>query len=197
MKYILFIFLFSLSMLSASNTPQQATQNACPCCAEEYKQFDFWVGEWMVYDTTGKFVGENLIVKMEDNCVIQENWKSGSSKYIGTSYNFYDKNDQSWNQIWIDNQGANLKLKGKREGNSMIMRSELIPGQRVDFYYNQITWTLNEDGSVTQLWEIYDKDGNLLQQAFKGIYRKKESSSLTLSKVSIYNTTTRRAELLY
>lgn len=32
---------------------------------------------------------------------------------------------------------------------------------------------LNEDESVTQLWEILDKEDKLLSIAVKGIYRKK------------------------
>lgn len=39
---------------------------------------------------------------------------------------------------------------------------------------NQITWTPNEDGTVSQLWEIYDKNGNILQTAFLGIYQRVE-----------------------
>ena len=31
-------------------------QDGCPCCTENHKQFDFWVGEWIVYDTAGNKV---------------------------------------------------------------------------------------------------------------------------------------------
>ena len=55
----------------------------------------------------------------------------------------------------------------------MILSSELMPGQKIDFYRNRITWTKNEDGSVTQLWEIVDKQDKLLSIAFKGIYKQK------------------------
>jgi hypothetical protein len=49
----------------------------------------------------------------------------------------------------------------------------MIKGQKVDYYYNQITWSQNEDGTVTQLWEIYDNTDKLLKMLFKGIYNKK------------------------
>ncbi|MFT5780120.1 MAG: hypothetical protein ACI837_003081 [Crocinitomicaceae bacterium] len=74
--------------------------------------------------------------------------------------------------MWIDNQGGTLELKGEFINGSMVLRSELTPGIKVPFYYNQITWTENRDGSVTQLWQIYDEEGNILSTAFEGIYRK-------------------------
>ncbi len=147
-------------------------QNNCNCCTENHNQFDFWVGDWVVYDTLGNQVGENLIVKLEDGCIINEHWK-GSKGSTGRSYNYFNAKDTTWNQLWIDNSGENLVLKGKAEPDKMILKSELKKGQKVDWYYDQITWSKNKDGSVTQLWERFDKNNNLLSVAFKGIYRKK------------------------
>ena len=135
MKQVLILCLIFLSTLGIAPLSQQDNP-PCKCCGDEYRQFDFWIGDWMVFDTTGKLVGNNQIVLLEDHCVLQENWKSGDSKYSGTSYNYYDNTDETWNQLWLDNQGGILKLK-------------------------------------------------------------KESTSHNISKVAIYNTTTRRAELLY
>lgn len=145
-----------------------------PCDSPEYHQFDFWLGDWEVFDTTGKLVGTNKIVRMTNGCVLQENWKSESSGYAGTSYNYYDQNKKTWNQLWVDNQGASLELTGKFSEGKMILKSELKKGQKVALYYDQINWELQNDGSVVQLWEIFDDKGKLLQTAFKGIYRKKK-----------------------
>jgi hypothetical protein len=32
------------------------------CAAATHRQFDFWIGDWKVYDPTGKAVGENRTV---------------------------------------------------------------------------------------------------------------------------------------
>jgi len=45
------------------------TQEDCPCCTEYHQQFDFWVGEWNVYNVEGIQVGENQILKLEDGTV--------------------------------------------------------------------------------------------------------------------------------
>ena len=148
-------------------------QDDCACCSEYHHQFDFWVGEWIVYDTAGNVVGENTISKLEKGCIISEHWR-GAQGTTGRSYNYFNPSDSSWNQVWIDSNGSNLVLKGKAQPGIMKMKSELLPGQKVDWYYNQITWTRNPDNSVTQLWEILDKDENVLAVAFRGIYKKKD-----------------------
>lgn len=146
-------------------------QSKCSCCTESHEQFDFWVGKWTVADTLGNKVGDNLIAKRDGNCVLLEQW-TGTKGSTGTSINFWDKTDATWNQLWVDNNGGVLKLKGRFESGSMVMRSEPIQGTNGNPYYNQIKWTPNQDGSVTQLWEALDQHGNTLQVIFKGIYNR-------------------------
>lgn len=167
MKYKLFFLLFIF--ISVHSYAQQVD---CACCSPEHQQFDFWIGDWEVFNTEGDKIGENLVKKLEDNCIINENWigeKGGSGK----SYNYYDPTDKTWNQLWISNTGNILKLKGKAKINSMILKSEPTQGEK-GTYYNQITWIKNADGTVTQNWEIYDLQGNFLDNSFQGIYRRKK-----------------------
>lgn len=74
----------------------QSTQKAA-CSGEKYSQFDFWEGSWNVYDTSGKIIGTNHLVKMQENSVMQDNWISKSGPSRGTSYNYYNKVDDTWN----------------------------------------------------------------------------------------------------
>lgn len=151
---------------------QVNAQTICACCTNHHQQFDFWVGDWIVFDTLNTQIGENLIVKLEDNCIINEHWTSATGS-TGRSYNYFDSADSTWNQLWIDNQGSNLKLKGKAESNKMVLKSALLPGKKIDFYYNRITWTKINNDEVTQVWEILDKSDNILTMVFKGIYKRK------------------------
>ena len=150
-------------------------QADCACCTPVHHQFDFWLGSWLVKNTQGQEVGKNTISKIEDNCILVEKW-IGAKGTTGTSHNYYDANDGSWNQLWIDNKGNILKLKGGLEGSSMVLKSEMIKGKNGKLYYNQISWTPNEDQTVSQLWEIYDENKALINTAFLGIYHKKESN---------------------
>ncbi|WP_186757156.1 hypothetical protein [Echinicola salinicaeni] len=149
-------------------------QAECNCCTQSHFQFDFWLGEWNVYDTDGKKIGENHIVKLEAGCLVRENWK-GKSGVTGSSYNFFDPADSSWNQIWVDNQGNNLKLKGKASSNSMVLQSEISQSPDGTWQINRITWTVGSDGNIIQLWEVLDKNQEVKSIAFKGIYKKKSA----------------------
>jgi len=165
-SYIIILILLLPIQFFAQNS--QASK--CACCDDNYNQFDFWIGEWAVYDTLDNLVGTNKIIKMHENCLIQENWVSkGENK--GTSYNYFDPSDSTWNQLWIDNQGTILKLKGTYQANKMVLKSKLQKGQKVDFYYNRITWQQNDDSSVSQIWDVLDKNDNFLKNLFTGIYK--------------------------
>lgn len=164
------LFLFLTIVSFNQITTQSNEDKQCNCCTEKYQQFDFWVGSWNVYNTKGDLVGTNTITKNYGDCVLKEEWVSTGSNR-GTSTNYYNKSDDSWNQVWVDNSGFSLILKGNLIDGVMILKSELIKGEKGN-YYNQISWTLNSDGSVTQLWELFKTDGSLIQEAFKGIYKK-------------------------
>lgn len=166
-KKLLVFFLVCFSLVNIS-----VAQSNCVCCTRFHEQFDFWIGDWNVYDTTGNKVGENQLVKLEKNCIVSEYWR-GVKGSTGRSYNYFNTSDSTWNQIWLDSYGTILNLKGRYEGNKMILKSKLTKGTKVDWYYNQITWTNNNDGTVTQTWEILDKNAHLLNTVFVGIYKKK------------------------
>ncbi|MGG8496244.1 hypothetical protein ACQY1Q_07485 [Tenacibaculum sp. TC6] len=142
-----------------------------PCSSIEYSQFDFWVGKWKVYNDTGKLIGNNTVVKMPNACAIQENWTSETSKSKGTSYNYFDKKDNSWHQVWIDNGGGSLVLKGKFEKGVMVLMSDFVQ-DKIQKYRNKISWQLNKDKSVTQEWVWVDEKGKEIKKLFKGIYKK-------------------------
>jgi len=165
---IILIFLFASNRLDA----QQET-NVCPCCEEEYMQFDFWVGDWVVY-AKGKMAGFNKITKIEQGCIIRENWKSVESGYTGSSYNFYDRSAKKWKQVWIDNQGTVLELSGEFRNGKMMLSSKERIDQNGNKVINRITWSSNKDGTVRQHWEQSDDGGITFNTSFDGLYRRRK-----------------------
>ena len=158
-----FILIAALSLNAQTNT--------CKCCTEKNSEFDFWIGSWSVTAPNGKQAGTNKIEKIQDNCVLRENWTSATPGYTGTSYNFYNSQTKQWEQLWVDNQGGFLHLKGNRKGNQMILQSDEFTNDKEEPYFHRITWTLNEDGSVRQYWEtITNKKDTVV--AFNGLYKK-------------------------
>ncbi|CAM1360709.1 conserved hypothetical protein [Tenacibaculum sediminilitoris] len=162
----IFIVSSFFSIISAQDKPIK------PCSEISYSEFNFWIGNWDVYNTKGELIGHNIVVKMPNACAIQENWTSKTSKSKGTSYNYYNKTNNTWNQVWIDNTGFSLVLKGSFKDNTMVLKSDLVVNDNGD-YYNRITWTKNKDSSVTQVWDYLDKDNKKIKEVFRGIYKKR------------------------
>ena len=144
---LLFLFL----SLNAFSQNDEKIDN-CKCCETEFRQFDFWLGEWDVTQK-GLSTGTNKLIITQDNCLIIENWNSATSDYSGTSYNYYDKKTKMWYQTWVDNIGGNLRLKGVLKNGKMVLMEEPNLNQKSGSQINKITWTPNEDGTVRQLWE--------------------------------------------
>ena len=162
---ILISLLFSISMDAQTNT--------CKCCTESHSEFDFWIGTWEVKRQDGAIAGINVIKKKQDNCIVQENWISATPGYTGTSNNFYNLKTKQWEQIWIDNQGATLHMKGSRIGNQMILRTDDDTNAYDETFFHRITWTAHDDGTVHQLWETITA-GKDISVAFDGLYKKKD-----------------------
>ena len=127
-----------------------------------------------MFNKLGMKVGENKIVVLQDSCLLQENWISNGQ--TGTSYNFYNNSDSTWNQVYIDNLGTALNLKGQFLKDKMVLKSQKIIGEKND-YYNRIVWSKDSVGNVNQKWDIVDEEDKVLYIAFEGIYKKKLTTS--------------------
>lgn len=168
--------ILSAAVLAVFLIPTTATaQNAqLPrCSTPEYRQFDFWTGDWVVQNAAGKLAGTNTITPMLNGCVLHEQW-AGASGYAGESFNIYDQRTGMWHQTWVDNGGLLLELDGGMEDGAMVLRGEL-KGRDGKISQQRITWTPNEDGSVRQHWEN-STDGESWKTAFDGTYRPKTAS---------------------
>ena len=54
-----------------------------PCTAPEYRQFDFWIGDWVVQNPAGQIAGMNSITREYDGCLLVEHW-AGTGGGAGT-----------------------------------------------------------------------------------------------------------------
>lgn len=142
-----------------------------PCKGAEYRQFDFWIGDWDVTTPDGKPAGTNLIKPILNGCVLHESWK-GRGNFTGESFNVYDSRRKVWHQTWVDGTGGALMMDGKFENGSMILSDRDVAGKADRNAINEITWTPNADGSVRQLWRTSADGGKTWVTAFDGKYVK-------------------------
>ena len=156
-------------ILATTSLAAQQGQAPPTCAGPEYRQFDFWVGEWDV-TVSGKPAGTNRITSEEDGCLIHEHW-AGQGGGTGQSLNFYDRADRQWHQVWVDSGGNALHLSGTREGNQLRLTG-MAPGPDGKPARQRLTFTANADGSVRQLWES-SADGGTWTVVFDGLYRRR------------------------
>jgi len=133
------------------------------CQSAEYRQFDFWLGEWEVFLPTGKKAGDSRIEAISAGCALLENW-SGNGGFSGKSLNSYDSSDKQWHQSWVDSSGSRLELAGSYADKRMVLASGSGAAMQ------RIAWSVNDDGSVRQLWESSADGGKSWAVQFDGKY---------------------------
>lgn len=147
---------------------------AKPCDAlAEYKQFDFWVGSWNVEDTQGHPVGTNTIQRLEDGCIIMENWTglpSGSG--TGKSINFYDGLTHKWRQTWVSSTGNVGEFQGEFKDGAM--RFEGKPsGRGGGPAMSRLTFFILGPDRVRQFSEASSDGGKTWTVNYDFIYKRK------------------------
>jgi tetratricopeptide (TPR) repeat protein len=151
-----------------------ADRNARPCeFSDKHREFDFWIGEWDVFNPQGQKVGTNVVQKFINGCVIYENW-TGAGGGFGKSLNYYDPAAGKWRQNWVGASGWIVSYEGEVKDGVMhyLGESILINGSK---QLARGTYTPSPDGSVRQLLEQSQDGGATWFVTFDGTYVKKGS----------------------
>ncbi len=98
------------------------TSGAPACSAVEYRQFDFFAGDWDTYDVadTSKVVARNHVTPMVEGCAIREVYEQGDGM-VGESFSTWDAARHTWHQSWVTNRGQLLLLDGGMVGGRMVL----------------------------------------------------------------------------
>ena len=142
---------------------------ASACSDPGYRQFDFWLGRWSVGQPGREAMAVNEITRAAQGCALQERYHNASG-YTGTSLNLYDPESGTWSQLWVDNGGLVLHLRGGLDGEGrMVLSGERTArdGARVR---DRITWAAVPDGTVRQVWDVSRDGGKTWENLFTGEY---------------------------
>lgn len=148
----------------------RAQETEAPCSSPEHRQFDFWLGEWNVFEN-GEKTGENTIRRAMGGCVIHESYRSTDSDYEGQSFNVYDARRGVWHQSWVDDQGLLLRLEGAFEDGKMRLEGAILDSEGREVL-QRITWSrlAGNPDRVRQLWEQSADGGESWEVVFDGTY---------------------------
>ncbi|MEO8573969.1 MAG: hypothetical protein ABI481_08360 [Pyrinomonadaceae bacterium] len=144
---------------------------ANPCRSRpEFRQFDFWIGEWAPQTAQGVTVGTSSIQLILGECIIFENWNTPVSS--GKSFNLFDTRDSKWHQTWVDAQGNMTQyVGGIQDGKMVLVSDSALNGKRS---LARMTFSKSPDGNVRQLGESSTDDGKTWATTFDFIYVKKK-----------------------
>lgn len=143
-----------------------------PCKASpEFRQFDFWIGEWDVKNPQGVPSGSSSIQIILGQCIIFENWSGGGGSN-GKSFNIYDTNDKKWHQTYVDDKGTFAHyIGGLVDGKMVVVADTVIAGKKT---WAKMTFSKMPNGDVRQFGENSTDDGKTWTQSFDLIYSRKK-----------------------
>lgn len=182
------LFPILLSSVAVAQTASPATPAAAAptapsaqpprCVAAEHRQFDFWVGNWDVYQTgTDRRVGRNLIESLYNGCAIRENWAplGGGS---GGSLNSWLPGERKWRQTWVDSSNSYAVFEGGMDGEAMVLTGTWPgaagPGTTPLI---RMRYTREAGGAVRQLGEQSTDQGTTWAPSFDLTYRPSRTAS--------------------
>ena len=157
----------------------QMKVNAAPCKYRdknpEYRQFDFWVGEWDVYGQGGAKAGTSKIDLILGDCVVLENWTGGGGGE-GKSFNKYSPEFKRWEQYWVDAQGSTTFFHGNLDGKNMVYYAE-TPQPDGSILKRRLTFFNLGADKVRQFSQQSKDDGKSWQTEYDLIYIRKNSQA--------------------
>jgi hypothetical protein len=162
------------------NTPAATALEAAPvltappCDTPAHHQFDFWIGEWQVFDaTTDKLVAFDRVEKLYEGCIVQQNMNFVSDMYrrpgakyrlAGISVNRFD--GEAWLELWADNQWGAIAMRGALDEHGSMVFKSVVPSRNRDL---KIVWEKQADGGVRILQYVspagsgkWEKYGDLM-----------------------------------
>ena len=144
---------------------------ANPCRSRpEYREFDFWIGEWAPQNAQGVTVGTSSIQLILNSCIIFENWETPVSS--GKSFNLFDARDGKWHQTWVDAVGNMTHYVGGIQDGKMVLVSETTANGNRSLA--KMTFSKLPDGSVRQHGENSTDNGKTWATTFDFKYVRKK-----------------------
>jgi hypothetical protein len=130
------------------------------CVAAAYRQFDFWVGDWDVFDVGSSIpVAHARIDRILDGCVLREDYQ-GTDGHKGQSFTIYDAARKVWHQSWVTNRGELLEIEGEDRAAGSLVRGTWKP----------------QNGDVRETAVTSTDGGNTWKPWFDLVFRRKASA---------------------
>jgi hypothetical protein len=120
--------IFTLILFATTERPAARTVStpqsppSPPCSAPEYRQFDFWLGDWDAFDADSPATpgARAKVTSILNGCVVHEDYQDTTGSH-GESFSIYDASRKIWHQTWVTNRGRLLTIEGSFQNGEMFM----------------------------------------------------------------------------
>jgi hypothetical protein len=109
--------LFSSPLLAQTKEP---AKNPCqdPQGHPEFRQLDFWVGNWEVFNKDKK-LSDVTVEKILNDCALAETWTAAGTGNDGRGLSSYDALTKKWEYYWVAANGYMSHWAGDLIGNEL------------------------------------------------------------------------------
>jgi hypothetical protein len=120
--FVSVVVVFATGVNSPANRASSAETVKPSCTAPEYRQFDFWAGDWDVFemDNPAKVVARAQVDRILDGCALHEDYQ-GTNGAKGESFSMYDASRKVWHQSWVSNRGQLVVIEGSNQASAMVL----------------------------------------------------------------------------
>ena len=149
-----------------------ARKNQHPCAAgSEFRQFDYWLGEWDV-EIGGQKSARSSVQLILDDCVIFENYATLNNAYSGKSFSLWDASAKKWEQRYVDSGGALHQWTGNLDGDTMRFFWERMQGGKK--VLGRMSYLREGPDRVRQVLEDSTDGGKTWTSTFDGLYTRRK-----------------------
>lgn len=141
------------------------------CTSPAYHQFDFFVGQWKVYDEKGHFLGSDDVEKRVNGCAIDERYTNPDGS-VGIGLSGFQAKLGTWHQDFMGDNGIVVLLDGaKTDRAAMVMSGQDFPAdgtRRLD----RGIWVVH-GAVVEETWLVSTDRGKTWKTQFHGFFHRK------------------------
>jgi ketosteroid isomerase-like protein len=164
----------SLFLLLLATMPAFAQTAPSPCSAPAYRAFDFWLGDWDVFDDADNSLAARVrITSALNGCALREDY-SGIDGSSGESLSSWDESHHVWRQNWVSGRGSQVSIEGALHDGSIVLTGPEQGTHTPDLVRG--TWSPEATG-VREVGERSTDDGRTWQPWFDLHFRPTTSSA--------------------
>lgn len=142
------------------------------CASPHHREFDYFVGNYTVFNKNGKQIGTDEVTSEMDGCALLEHWHGRTVQGVG--YSAYDETRREWVQTFFQNDGTVLIFRGNMTKDGMLISGIDYPKPGVT-EQNRVLFRRLPDG-FEEYWTVSTDKGRTWHVIFDGFFRRRQET---------------------